>query len=62
MVSRTDRVRRSLFSRFVSDTTGATAIEYSFLTFIGFAIAATIVSTGESLLAIWDSIAEPFGG
>ena len=61
MVCQTDRVRRSLFGRFLSDKTGATAVEYGLLAvLLALAIALAIFTVGDNLLALFESAAEPF--
>ena len=61
MLRPADRMRNSLFGRFLSDKSGATAIEYGFLALlIGLAIASAILAVGNSLLPYFESAAEPF--
>lgn len=59
MLCRTDRVPSSLVSRFLSDTRGATAVEYGIIAFIAFAIALTVYGVGESLVPVYESLEAP---
>ena len=61
MVCQKDRVRRSLFSRFLPDTTGAVSVEYGFIALlIALGIALAIFAVGDQLLPLYESLAVPF--
>ena len=54
-------MRNSLFSRFVSDKSGANAIEYGLIALLfALAIAVAIFAVGENLAPLYESLAEPF--
>ena len=61
MVRQTNRMLGSHFDRFLSDESGATAIEYCILAvFLALAISAAILAVGESISLLYESAAEPF--